>query len=109
MRGGEEPQSGEGPCPLPDWGTQRESGVAQERGSGQSKKRLERVVANIGTVGGLCKKGRVWILRFVPAQLCSGPSSFLHLSACCSLPGNEHEAVSLLRSTKCKGALGGCF
>lgn len=58
MRGGEEPQSGEGPCPLPDWGTQRESGVAQERGSGQSKKRLERVVANIGTVGGLCKKGK---------------------------------------------------
>ena len=41
MRGGEGPQSGEGLCPLPDWGTQRESRVAQERGSGQSKKRLE--------------------------------------------------------------------
>lgn len=53
---------------------------------------------------GSAKKRRVWMLRFVPVQLCSGPSSFLHLSTCCSLPGSECEAVSLLRSIQVPGS-----
>lgn len=49
-------------CAHCQTGELRESGVAQERGSGKSETRLERVVAMLTQSEGAAQKGRVWVM-----------------------------------------------
>lgn len=90
-------------CAHCQTGELRESGVAQERGSGKSETRLERVVAILAQSEGAAKKGKSVDNELVLMQLSLGPKCFFHLRGCCFSP--ERASVWLSpysEASKCK-------